>query len=293
MPVATRALGTTLGPHTIDVSLRMTLAYAAAIGDVGPRTFDDAAETPIVAPPAFCVVLEWPVLSAPGRVHSLDISADEARRAVHVEQDSIFHRVVRPGDRLLTSGCIVGVRQTRAGALVHTLLETSDLATGAAVVTTLHASLYRDVDVDGPGGAIADLPARATGSFVPARTTEMVIRREMPHVYTECTGIWNPIHTERHAALAAGLPDIILHGTTTWALAGREIVREHAGGDPSRLRRLRAWFGAPVIPGTSITLREGHPVDGRLGFTVTAADGRLAIADGSAEIAARHDDTRV
>ena len=66
--------------------------------------------------------------------------------------------------------------------------------------------------------------------------TAVPIAREMPHAYTECASIWNPIHTERAVALGAGLPDIILHGTATWALAGRELIRKRAGGDPTRLR---------------------------------------------------------
>ena len=55
-------------------------------------------------------------------------------------------------------------------------------------------------------------------------------------------------------ATAAGLPDIILHGTATWALAGRELVARCADRDPTRLRRLRGCFRAMVIPGTAIEL---------------------------------------
>lgn len=284
MPVAASAIGTVLPSRVTDVTARMTLAYAAAVGETGTRTFDDAGANPVVAPPAFCVVLEWPVVSAPLRREALGISQDEARRSVHVEQDSTFHRVVRPGDRLVTAGRIVAVRQTRAGALVHTHLHTSDAATGLPVVTSWHASLFRGVEVSGSGSAVLAPPRQH--DTMPAPTHDVTIRidRALAHVYTECTGIWNPIHTERRAALAAGLPDIILHGTTTWALAGREIVRRLGGNDPERLGRLRAWFGAPVIPGTSITMHLADVVDGRVSFAVSAADGRPAIADGVAEL---------
>jgi acyl dehydratase len=38
-------------------------------------------------------------------------------------------------------------------------------------------------------------------------------------VYTECSRIWNPIHTNPAVATRAGLPRPILHGTATLAMA--------------------------------------------------------------------------
>jgi hypothetical protein len=103
--------------------------------------------------------------------------------------------------------------------------------------------------------------------------------RNGSRVYTECSGIWNPIHSERGAALDAGLPGIIMHGTAIWALAGRELVRQY-GGDPDRLVRLRARFRAPVIPGTSVTLRHGSDTSGHdVYFTMQLEEGRIAVSD--------------
>jgi acyl dehydratase len=81
------------------------------------------------------------------------------------------------------------------------------------------------------------------------------VRRGFAHVYSECAAIWNPIHTERVVALRAGLPDIILHGTATWALAGLAVALRRAGGDPLRLRRLTGRFAAPVLPDSTLRVR--------------------------------------
>ncbi len=108
----------------------------------------------------------------------------------------------------------------------------------------------------------------------------------LPHRYTACADIYNPIHTERTAALAAGLPDIILHGTATHALAARELVEREASGDPARLARIACRFGAMVLPGTAITVRargEGRWREGRaIFFEVQSAEGGPAIRDGVA-----------
>lgn len=284
MPVHAGAAGTELEARVVDVTVRMLLAYAAGVGEVGARTFDDARED-FVAVPAFCASLEWPVLSSPARLDALGLAGDDVRRSVHAGQDSTFHRPVRPGDRLRTTGRIIALRQTRAGVLVATRLETSDARDGAPVTTTWHTSMYRGLRLEGAGSEVAVPPSIPSRRDAPARRAPVVVAPEMPHVYSECAGIWNPIHTERCVARAAGLADVLLHGTATWALAGREIVRAFCGGDHTRLRRLRARFSAPVAPGTSILVSMREPdADGHVWFDVLNPDGGAAVIDGLADV---------
>lgn len=285
MPVLTRALGLELEPHTVEVTARMTLAYAAGVGDVGSRTFDDAGALPIIAPPAFCARIEWSVLLA-GRGSSFGLDERERARAVHVEQDSTFHRPIRPGDVLTTRGRVVTIRRTSAGALVRTHLSTTDAATGSPMVTSWHASIYRGVEVEGDGGSAGEPPEAPSVPATLLQSRSISIAREAAHVYTECASIWNPIHSERRFALAQGLPDVILHGTATWAMAGREIVALYAGGDPTRLLRLRARFKSPVIPGHPITLMHGAFEPGVVHFQVTNHLGEPALVDGFARLEA-------
>jgi len=285
MPISIHALDADLEAETVEITARMTLAFAAGVGDIGSRTFDDAAGAVLMAPPAFCARLEWTVL-ARSRASILGLEDAERARAVHVEQDSTFHRPVRPGDRLSTHGKIVAVRPTSAGTLVRTRLTTTDASSGAPVVTSWHASIYRGVGLAGSGGSVAEPPACLDASIELSESQSIDIRREAAHVYTECASIWNSIHTERSAALEHGLPDVILHGTATWATAGREIVGAHADGDPARLKRLRARFTAPVVPGHAITLLHGASGNGAVAFRVINHLGEVALDAGFAEIEA-------
>jgi len=284
VPVQAKALGAELTPVVTEVTPRLALAFAAGIGDLGPRTFDDDGPAPLVAPPSFCARLEWSVLRG-GRAAALRIDEQEARRSVHVGQDSTFHRPLRPGDRLRTEARVVGMRATRAGTLVEIRFVTGDEATGEAAVTTWYACLYRGVALEGDGGRLLappEWPEAPVGS--PSRVP-LPISREAAHVYSECAGIWNPIHTERRAARAAGLPELILHGSATWAFAGREILRAHASFDPTRLRRLRARFHAPVLLGTTVWLSHLASAGGEhVHFTVVREDGQVAIEDGYASL---------
>ncbi len=137
------------------------------------------------------------------------------------------------------------------------------LATGETVVTSWTHSIYRGVEVAGEAAVIEQAPVVPSGgdgeAGLRATAITIAIPREMPHVYTECASIWNPIHTERAVALAAGLPDIILHGTATWALAGREVLRalrrrrSARGCGGCTAASARWFFPAPTF--TSSTLR--------------------------------------
>ena len=104
MPIRSSAVGAELEAQQSRVSVRRTLAYAAGIGDTGGRTFDDAsAGDGLVAPPSFCVSLEWAVVIAGRSSSVLGATPEELRRGVHAAQDSFFHRPIRPGDDLAGS----------------------------------------------------------------------------------------------------------------------------------------------------------------------------------------------
>ena len=219
MPLSTAAAGSDLGSCAREIAVRDVLAYAAGIGDTGDAVFDDARNGGVAAPPSYCVSLEWPVVSRGRGSELLGGELDELRRGVHASQDSHFHRPIRPGDSLTTSGRYVGIRSTRAGVLLTTRLDTVD-GKGRPVATSWSRSIFRGVETAGPNAETErapEPPRLGLNGDAPGRS-EIFVPREMPHVYTECARIWNPIHTEREVALAAGLPDIILHGTATWAL---------------------------------------------------------------------------
>jgi len=208
-----------------DIDLRWVMAYSAALGR--PER---------VAHPLFPVCYEWPV--------SLPIRQIPALRElfpllVHAEHDLRLHRLPREGDRLATRASIVGVHKRKPGAFVVFRFDTVDAA-GKAVSTTDFGALYRGVDVEGPDrGATIELPQPA-GKLKPVGAID--VAANLAHVYTECARIFNPIHTDVAHAKAAGLPDIILHGTATLALS---VSRMNI--DPVRVRRIRCRFSGMVL----------------------------------------------
>lgn len=282
MPLHADAVGRRLPVQVLRVTPRMALAYTAGIGDESACCADDS-HAGFIAHPAFCVTPEWRLV-VDNRARGMGLTPDEALRGVHAGQNTNFLTPIRPGADIQISGEIVEVRGTRAGGLVRTRLDISDALSGEALSSTLTSALYRGVAVEGVARAAVPVED-VTEQWSPAgawRSVTLALDRLFAHRYSECADIWNPIHTERRVARAAGLPDIIVHGTALWALAGRELIKAYAPDAPDRLSSLNGRFSAMVLAGDPITVRHGRAPDGAVVFTVLNAAGEEAIARGVA-----------
>ncbi len=289
MMIPTSLVGLEMGETVVDVTPRMILAYAAGIGAEEEIYFDDLRPGGIVAPPPFIASFEWPLMISPAYQKGIGSTPDTMYDyLVHAFQDTRFHKLIRPGDRLRTAGRVVQVKETPPGALVVNLIETRDARSGHPVAETWFGALYRNVAVSNDAGTLPESLLRSEPGLAgdEIHRVSIPIPRTLSHIYTECANIWNPIHTERQAASKAHLPDIILHGTCVWALACLSIIRSQAHGDPNRLKRFAGRFSRMVIPGTSITVE--HKADpetpGTVHFVVRNAAGETAISHGVAEL---------
>lgn len=285
MPVRSDAIGSR-AEAVADVDTRWLLAYAAGLGFDPDLCLDDARPGGPVVPPTFCTGLEWILAGDPARSRDMGLTPQERLRGVHASQDTIFHRPFQAGTKVRVTHEVRYMRRTRAGTLVVSRIDTAYAATGELLTETWTASMMRGVACDEAEAGVAPdyLAAAIPPPAADAARREIHTDRGLPQVYTECARIWNPIHTERAVALAAGLPDIILHGTATWALAAREVVRAHAGGDVRRLRRLTGRFRAPVMAGGLVAVRHSPAAGGAIAFTVETDGGVLAMSDGLVEL---------
>lgn len=274
MPYNGDLFGTRLGPIEWPATTRRVLAFRAVLSD-DAAGLDDAAG-PLEALPMQIVSPEWVLALMARDLPGQALSPEEQRRGVHVSQDSRFLRPILAGEVLKVGGEIIGVRGSRAGAVVTTRYETRVGDEVVAVSTSV--SILRGVAVSGaehPEPAEPAWPVFTTG----LAPLSILTPRSFPHLYSECAEIWNPIHTERAVALAAGLEDILIHGTALWAIAGLSIA---ATGRP--LTRLAARFRAPAWAGQAIRIEIGDRVDRQTPFRLTAPDGRL-LCEGFAESA--------
>lgn len=286
MPLNSSTVGVSAEPIVHDIDERWLMSYAAGLGETLPCYLDTLRPGNVVAHPLFPVCFEWPtVVSMRASASAVGLTHDEAVRSVHATHDLVIHRSPRPGDRLTTHATIVGVERRKPGAFQTMRLDTVDAA-GNPVCTTWQGGLFRDVAVVGEDRFATDAPSAPRSIEVAAARAEIPVSISAlaAHVYTECARIWNPVHTDIAVAKRAGLPDLILHGTATLALAVSRIVEREAGNRPEFVRRVAGRFSAMVLMPSEITVRilarEASPDGDVIRFEVRTAEGKLAVSNG-------------
>lgn len=282
MPLSTAIVGqkTQAFEHIVDA--RWIMAYAAGLGDLNPRMMDTAAHAPVIAHPLFPVCVEWPVVLASARLPGSESATMEERaRGVHAAHDLHVHRPIKDGDVLTTIAEVVGLEERKPGASQMTKLTTVD-AHGAPVSTTWQLGITRGVGVSGEPKWTATPPALPTdeGTAPCDRSISIPVVAGLGQIYTECARIWNPIHSDKAYAIAAGLPGIILHGTATMALAVTGIVNSFVGGDVGRVTRIGGRFSAMVPVPDTLTLEVYRKGPDSVRFRVRNGAGQEAISQG-------------
>lgn len=281
--------GASIGPIRQSLDARWLMAYAAALGETAPAYFDTTRAEGIAAHPLFPVCWEWPLWT---QLHRSLFAPAVLLRGVHATHDLVLHQMPRAGDTVLIHATIASVTPHRAGSRVVTRFDTTN-EEGAAVSTTYAASIYRGVSCahDGATDAFVEPVSESSvtnGDADVCWSRVLPVSAGLAHVYSECARIWNPIHTDRIAALAADLPDIVLHGTASLALAVGEVLRQEAVRLDRAVARIRCRFRGMVRLPSSLTI-EGLgtiPSEPRtFAFRVRDAAGRIVVDAGLLSIA--------
>ena len=245
-----------VGRYTIaksfEVTARSITAFAGGVDDFNPVYFEDDRPGGLIAHPGMVFSWQWNSRFTP----DIQLDLNLVRRGVHAWVDVQFERHAREGDVITSQGQSVAVKQVRPGVLSAQRFTFRD-SRGETVAIMDTGGITRGAELDGDDAEIASappLPQRSSDDAEPVWSTTFPIDPQAPHVYTECADIWNPIHTERRVALAAGLPDIILHGSANITIALREVINRSLDGDPTRVLRYAGQFRGMVIPGTEVTV---------------------------------------
>ncbi len=280
MPLSTEMVGQQIPPLEHQVDARWLMAYAASLNDTLDCYMDTTAGS-VVAHPVFPVCPEWPViLKLREMAGGQTLSPEEAARGVHAAHDLHIHQPIKAGDRIKTTATMIGINQIKPGAAYTLRLDTHDARNGTLLAETYQLGIYRGVEVSGDNTTLETPPALPVLSDLSNGFVEAVdVGAGAAHIYTECARIWNPIHTDRKIAIDAGLPDIILHGTATLALAISSLVRRYAGGNPKLVKRLGGRFAAMVLLPSQIKVVSTIS-DNTISFQVQNAQGELAVSKG-------------
>ena len=276
------------------VDTRWLLAYAAAIGDgdnprymsvVGPAvrrpTFDFHTSgmqgDGVMAHPVFVWAVEWPML---WRTSALlrpqegtceeGLEDGEKYRALHYSEEIIIHRPIAANDEILTECSVCAIRRHKRGTFVQYRFEHRLADTGERLCTSWNGTFWPGVHVsaDQDRGNLMgrsewtikdrlpmELPYQDEST--PAMDSiQIPIGTHLGIIYSECSRIWNPIHSDPAAAAATGLEGPVLHGTATLAKCVSALVRRFTSdNDPSLVQRVSVrQFDAPVMMPSLLTV---------------------------------------
>lgn len=169
------------------------------------------------------------------------------------------------------------------GALVVTVRDITDAASGRLLATVEHVSFCRADGGFGAGDAAPDaLPV--TPASPPDQVVLLASLPQSALLY-RLNGDLNPIHVLPDMARKAGFERPILHGLCTYGMAARALLQAYAPAAPERLSSIAARFSAPFYPGE--TLRVEIWEDGpRLQFRALAQErNTVVLSHGLAGIA--------
>lgn len=227
---------------------RDTALYALGLGaGLGPLSVEDLRfvyEQDMRALPTMAVVLAHPGFW----IRDLDTGVDWVR-VVHGEQGLEMHR------NLPVEGTVVGQNRVLEvvdkgegrGALILAERRLFDKATGDLLATIRQVTFCRaDGGFGGPARSLP--PPHAVPDREPDLTCDITTTPQSALVY-RLSGDFNPLHADPAVARAAGFQKPILHGLATYGIAGRAVLAELCGNDPSRLATFDGRFTAPVYPG--------------------------------------------
>ena len=255
MKITSAIVGEQAGPFEHLIDTRWVMAYNAGLGERSDEVH-----------PLFPVCYEWPVSDA---IRGLPALKPIAGLLVHAQHDLVIHRPLKAGETLSCGVRIVAAEPRSPGAFVVYRFEARD-AKGELVTVTDFGALYRGVQLDRAAGEPVKDPAPLSADLKPVG--DIHVSATAAHVYTECARIWNPIHTDVAYARAAGLPDIILHGTATLAYSISSLLKTFKI-EPAAVRRVACRFAGMVLMPSTLTV---HAARGGNALQFETRNGRNA-----------------
>ena len=238
------AKGKTTGELIHEYQWKDVVLYALGIGakakeldylyeGKGPKVF-----------PTYAVVPTFPALmSLIGEV------GGNLMGVVHGGQSIKLHKPFAAEGKLTTIGTVKGIYDMKRMAVADFSTETKDNK-GDLICTTDWSVIFR---MDGGFGGAP--PPKTEKVSYPDRNPDFRVEDtsvpEQALLY-RLNGDLNPLHADPQMGEAAGFGRPILHGLCTYGYAGRAIVNEVCGGDPSKMKVLNGQFRKPVFPGDTI-----------------------------------------
>jgi acyl dehydratase len=224
--------GRTYGPYPLRVCAEKVAEFVAVTGD-------DRERWAAHAPPGWAAACLFAV--APHLLGDPEL-APIVRSVIHGEQRFSWEGPFRIEDQLEVSGRIDKIRERSGTYFVSFEMEVS----GAGTRVAGGLSTFLMSGTGAPAGDASEESEPGPDDQGPAGPDQRSASRSDLVRYAAATRDWNPIHWDHAAAVATGLPGVVVHGLlqASWLLAAAAAL----GPGPAPLAGARFRFRAPLRP---------------------------------------------
>ena len=272
-----KIIGRTYEGSIETVEPEKTMAYAKATNETNPRYYE-ADENRLAIPPLYPVTM----LVDPMKQIVMDDTLNlDIFRMVHGEQEILYHRPLRPWDKIKTKVELESIDVKEAGDILW---------------AKILGQSYEELVFEMRAGMFFRRPR--TGIRIKKKEEkierEIIVSKQMKVTsdqsvrYAAASGDDNPIHVDKDVAMTVGLPDIILHGLCTLAFATQAVVDELADGDPTKVKQIKTRFSKPVLMDSMLTtkawLMEEDETSKTIAFETKNENGEAVLKFGSVKL---------
>lgn len=266
---------------------RDTILYALGVGAAtsNPLPAEDLQfvyEKGLKALPTFATIL------ASGRFWMADPEAGiDLARVLHGEQFLTIHKPLPAEGEVIGRDSVDAIYDKGAdkGAVMYMSRRIYAADSGEHLTTSSWSTFMRGNG--GFGGSAEGQPAPhpIPKDRAPDLSIDLPSRPEQATIY-RLSGDWNPLHIDPAFASRAGFDRPILHGMSSYGMAGRAIIKLFCDNDPERLRVLNLRFASPMFPGETLRIDAWREGPGKASFIARAVErDQIILNNGYAEYA--------
>lgn len=180
-------------------------------------------------------------------------------KVLHAGQEIIFHNPIPISTTVEATTRITEVtdKGEKVGALINSERVVCDIESGKEICTLLTTILARGDGGFGGERKISASKPDVTPTREPDEICDLPTLPQQALVY-RLSGDFNPLHASPAVARKAGFKAPILHGLCTFGVMTHALIKTCCDYDPSRFKRIRLRFSAPVYPGETIRTEIWH-----------------------------------
>jgi acyl dehydratase len=276
-------IGKEYGPVEGEVIPREAIYYALATNDPNPWYINGARPGGTVAPPLYAISKDLGARALILIIQDTELALNYAY-VVHGEQYFEWHKPLIPGAKMKVTARIQDIIDKGTGDLLEMKVDCID-EKGELAVSQIVSFFERRPDAPKKPKSEAQPEDRSKHLF----DAPMKVLLGQTYIYAEPSGDHNPIHVNPEFAVQVGLSGIILQGLCTMAFVQKAVIDNVAGGDPTKLKKLKVRFSRNVLPGDTVTttgwLKQDKGTSIVAGLEAKVDRGDVVIRDAWAEVA--------